>query len=402
MSLSFTAGNFVFETLAEAIEARVVALQAGLGLTAEQAQRIRADVRSVLGNLARIGAERDVAVQEALAEVVLSLGWQAEGSRLDAVVALLGVEREPVRTSRVTGMAADGDADETIPAGTRLRYDPTGSTWQVEADAVIGPGGEVELALISEDPGAADEVATSGLLADDWTILDFVDGWADGTFASAAQPVVGRPIETDPQLRARAAQEAYRRGQGPYAAIEAQVAAVDGVTFVRCYDNPEDETDANGVPARHVYVVVEGGDDAEVAAAIWRARGGGVRTHGIDIEETITTGPNRSVVIRADRVVTVPIYVRATLTTSTSEIEASGTLDNESEAAMRAVGEATAAIGADVLPRRFAGAHDDLEGFDAVTIELSLDGVTWQTTKLAMGATQRPVFAADRISTVLA
>jgi hypothetical protein len=397
MTASFTSGNLVIQTLAEALEERISALAAALAVTPEQAQRWRVVATSVIGNLCRIEAEADVAAQEALFEVFTSLSWNAEGPRLEAVAAILGLEREGVRTATVTG-TTDGIATTAIDAGTRLRFNPTGSTWVV---ATAGAQVPDEITLESETPGIPDTVTIG---SSDWTVLESVPGWSDDAapFTATEQPIVGRPIETDAQLRTRGAQEAYRRGQGPLTALEAAVAGVPGVTFVRGYDNPTDTTDANGIPARSVYVVVEGGGAEAIAAAINTARGAGIYTHGTDIVVTIVAGPNRSVTIRADRVTSTDVWVRATLTTSTSEIEAPSDLVDQAEAALLAYGEASAAIGADVLPRRFAGALDELEGFDAVTLELSLDGVSWSSAKRAMAANERAAFHEDRVLAVLA
>jgi hypothetical protein len=401
MSAVLSSTGLEIDTQAVAFDARVDALATELGLTAAQRETIRRTGRNGLHVLCRLAALSDVAGQEALLGVYRSLSWYAEGVYLERVVGLLGATRRAAQSSTVSGQAI-GTAATVIPDGTRLRYNPTGSTWAVDGAAVIGGGGEVTITIVSESEDADEVDLDPDGDFEDWTILDTVTGWSDQLtpFQSVEQSVVGAPVETDAALRARAAQEAYRRGQGPLLAIEAAVAAVTGVVFVRAYENVDDATDADGIPSRSINVVVDGGAEADVVAAILASRPAGIYIHGTDHVVVEDLGSARTITVRYDDVAEIDLWIRATIATSTSEVEAAADIVDQCEELLLAGAEAAADIGRDVLPRRLAALLDEVDGFDSVTIELSDDGATWQTSKWEISIRERPSFDAARVSVI--
>lgn len=407
MSATIDSTGLTIDVFATALDEVITSLVAALNLTDAQEYRIRNDVRNAIALLARIEAEGRIATQEKLLEVYNTLSWYAEDAHLDRIVALLGVTRRAAQVSQVTGTAS-GVATTAIPDGTRLRYEPTGSTWATSGAAVIGGGGTVALTLVSESE-AADVVALDpDSDSTRWTVLDSVPGWSDQDpddprFTSEAQPQVGAAQETDAELRARAGREAYARGQGPVAAIEAAVSGVDGVTYARAWENTGDDEDSDGVPGRAFYVVVEGGADSDIVAAIRGSRPGGIYMHGTDVVEVIDLGSGRYLTVRFDRVATLDVYVQVTLTTSTSEVTAPADVGDQAEALVLAAGSSLASIGGDILPWKLATGLDDLIGVDDVAIAVRTDpGDPWVTSKISVSLSQRPVYAAARISSVLA
>lgn len=403
MTATLDATGLHVQTFDEILDEVVAALTTALSLTPPQAYRVRQSVQSVLGNLARIHTENEQASQEVLLAVYNALSWDAEGTQLERVVALLGVTRRAAFASRVTGPAA-GTVATVIPNGTRLQYLPEGTTWAVvDGPYTIGGGGTVEIALESELEVANVVAVDPETGFDDWLVLDAVVGFSDvGGFESAAQPIIGSPVETDAALRARASVEAYQRGQGPLAAIEAAVSAVDGVTFVRAWDNTGDpaSTDANGIPGRAINVVVEGGDDDEIIAAILAKRPAGALLFGTDVTETADLEHGRYLEVGFDRVTALPMHIRATVTTSTSEETAPADLADVVEARLLERAPELFGIGDDVLPLRLAATLADIPGIDAAIIELSLDGAAWGTAKRVVTIRQRSTYDAARITVI--
>lgn len=397
------------EAFDEVLEAYALSLQVGLDLTDAQRERLRTNTRSTLGQLIRVAAEAEVRMQEALLDVYNTLAITAEGAALDRVARLLGVTREPAISSSITGPAT-GTAATSIPNGTRLQYDgageAAGSVWLVTGGPyTIGGGGSVTITIESEEGEAYEPALDPDAGFDEWTILDTVIGFSDvGTFESAAQPVVGSPIETDAALRARMAIEAFRRGQGPTLAIEAAISAVAGVTYVRAYDNPTDAADANGLPARSVNVIVEGGADAAVAAAYFASRSAGATLYalagGTAVSETVTDAYGFAHTVAFNRVAEVPMYIRCTLTTSTAEDEPPAGLVDAVAALLLEQAPELFGIGDDVRPYKLIGAihAEDYSGIDNVLVELSLDGIAWATTVRTITIRQRATFAAARIT----
>jgi hypothetical protein len=70
-------------------------------------------------------------------------------------------------------------------------------------------------------------------------------------------------------------------------AIVASLYEVDDVVRVSGVHNDTNATDADGIPAHSIAMVVDGGDVQEIAETIWKKKGEGVATFG-DIRQDIT------------------------------------------------------------------------------------------------------------------
>lgn len=404
MSLTIDATGLQIQTYDDILEEIIVAVAVGLSLTAAQTERLRTTVKGSWNQLVRIEAERDQAFQESLLAVYNTLAWAAEGVALDRVVALLGVTRRGDSLSEVA-VELDGTPATVIPAGARVQYNPTGSIWTVQAEATIEAGGTVAAVLEAEDAGAIEVEASA---PGDWTILDIVVGW-DGV-TTDEQTVIGAAAELDGELRARAAIEAYRRGQGPQNAIRAAVTQVEGVTFVGVWESQAllaTDTDANGIPARSINVVVEGGDSDEIAAAIQASRAGGIRLFGLPggtlVERTIELSNGSPVVVQFNRVDDIEIWIDCEITTSTSEETAPPAVDDLVAAVLLEAGPALFDIGDDVLPWKLEQrvGDEEIPGIDDVRVTLSYDdGVldAYTRAKRAISIRERSTFDAARIT----
>jgi len=398
VSASVGASGVSTQTFSVILDEIVASLETTLSLTTAQANRIRTSVQSGLGQWARIQAEREAVDQEALALVYGSLGAEAEGTNLDRVFRLLGLERRAATRSRVTGTAT-GTAATSIPNGTRVQYDNDGTVWVVaDGPYTIGGGGTVTGVVLERE--VADTSAPGA--STDWTILDVVVGFS--SYESTAQPVIGAPVETDAEFRVRATTEAYRRALGPTEAIEAAVSSVDGVTYVAAWDNPTSSTDADGIPAYATNVVVEGGDNEEIVTAILNSRGAGAEMYGLPggtlVEETRNLGGNKNITIQFNRVEDVDMYIRCTITTSTSEDATPAGITDTVAALLLEQAPELYGIGDDVLPWRLEAVIHvaGYPGIDSVLVEVSDDGVAWQTAKYPITIRQRSVYDAARIT----
>lgn len=393
MTATISETGVAIQTYDEILEEIVTSLGVALSLTDAQTDAVRTSVQSSLGQLARIEAEREARVQEALLAVYDALSFEAEGTHLDRVVRLLGVTREPAATSRVLGTAT-GTAATVIPNGTRIQYDGDESVWTVvDGPYTIGGGGTVTSVAIESE--ATDDLEPA--LGTDWTILDAVVGLT--SFESTSQPRVGSAVETDASLRSRAATEAFRRGSGPAAAIDAAVSAVDGVTFVRTFENRTLVTNADGIPAKAVNVVVEGGADADIAEAIFASRPAGAELYG-SASASVVDDYGFAHTVGFDRVVDVNMWIRCTLTTSTAEEAAPTGITTTVAELLLEQADALAGVGSDILPWRLASKVDaaGYPGIDNVVVELSLDGSSWSTAKRSVSIRQRAAFSSARIT----
>lgn len=349
---------------------------------------IATNISSSAGQLQRLLATREAQWQESLLDLYHSLDPRlAEGVMLDRSHSLLGITREAARYATVLGTAT-GTATTAIANGVRLSVG--GYVFAVtNGPYVIGGGGTVTgVELVAEEVG---EVDVSLLGA--WTIVDNVAGFT--SFNDTSQTDLGRLVESNAEYRVRAELERYRRGQGPLAAIEAAVSDIDEVSYVRAWHNiTTDPVDSNGIPYHAINVVVEGGTDAEVAAAIWASGPAGHEFFGA---ESVTVENN---IVSFDRVEEVPMYVRATLTTSTAEDTAPDDLEDLVETLLLAYTAENWGIGTDVVVHKLTGALAGIEGVDAVVCQTSLDGISYATTKRTIAINQRAVLTAARFSFV--
>jgi uncharacterized phage protein gp47/JayE len=384
--MNLTDSGLETDTMSEIFEDLLTTIAASLELTDETRQYISTDPRNLLGLLLRIVAENEASYQETLVEVYEANSLNAEGTNLDRVLRTVGVERDPAQYSRAAGLAG-GIAGTIIPDGARVQHDIDGTIWRV-ADgphtlpATVDVVADSALAL---DPGADDE----------WTILDVVSGWQ--TYESTATEVVGAPQESDASLRAKHAVEVYIRGSGPLDAIESVVSKVDGVTYVRAWDNTSLATDANGLPPKSINVVVEGGDDTEIAEAILSKRPGGIELYGTSYSELHEVRPGQNVTVGFDRVQNLNRWMRITVTNTGAEEAPSPT---QEQAIRNGLADYGLEIGEDAVAYKVVQAVADLDlpGIDAITVEFSANGSSWSTAKIVASIRQRIVFdSTDRL-----
>jgi len=109
-------------------------------------------------------------------------------------------------------------------------------------------------------------------------IVTATRGWQSVTNPSAAS--MGAPVETDPALRAKQKTSTALPSRTVLEGTIGAVANVSGVTRYVAYDNDTSVTDANGIPANHLAMVVEGGDVSAIASAIASKKGPGGGTYG--------------------------------------------------------------------------------------------------------------------------
>lgn len=393
MTATFDSAGLTIQTYQEVFDEVAAEFRTSFG------SGIRTELSSSFGQLIRI-----LALLESQDQEMLLLLWQsfdprlASGAGLDRMAALFGMERLDEAQAEVVGTAA-GTPATVISDGTRWQYDPTGATFEViDGPYTIPGGGTIEVRLRAEEYGASPVAVDPDSGFDEWTLLDVVAGL--DTFESTAQPIEGNDVETDAALRARMEIERYRRGQGPLEAIRAAVSDVEGVTYVQAWQNVTLVTDANGIPGKAVNVVVDGGDDADIAAAIWSAMPAGIEAYGTDVSTTTEDVSGFLQPVAFDRVDDVDLHVRATVTTSTSEETPPDDVEAAVKEALLEYTDANWSIGTDVLPYRLAGALQGISGIDAVVIETSLDGASWSTAKRSMTIRQRAVLTAARITVV--
>ena len=123
-----------------------------------------------------------------------------------------------------------------------------------------------------------------------------VNNLVDGT--------IGNDRETDEALRIRREQSILITATHTLPAIKSKVRQLDNVADVFAMENNTETTDAFGTPRQFIWVIVEGGEDLEIATAIYNTVAGGIGTRG-NQNITVQDKDGQDYIINFDR----PSYI---------------------------------------------------------------------------------------------
>lgn len=188
---------------------------------------------------------------------------KANGFVLDDLGALFLIERKPA-TKTSTTVVLTGVPNTIIPANTRIKT-AEGNIFVNPASAVIGSDGSVSVRYQAVETGAIPALPNTLKI-----ILDGVNGLE--TANNPANATIGQEQESDGEFRNRIKISLNTNAIAVLSAIKASVEQVAGVVGSYCYDNYDSSAviiDSLSVPAHSLLVVVDGGDDQEIANAIY-------------------------------------------------------------------------------------------------------------------------------------
>lgn len=194
----------------------------------------------------------------------------AQGVGFSRMVKINGIARQAASYS-TCDVTLTGAAGTVVTNG--VVKDVAGQSWDLPETVTIPTAGEVVVTATAREPGnvqaAAGEVAT---------IATPTRGWQSVTNAASAVP--GAEAESDAKLRARQETSTALPSRTVLEGIVGAVAALDGVTRYKGYENDTGEEDEDGIPAHTLAMVVEGGDTDEILAAIAAKKTPGAGTYG--------------------------------------------------------------------------------------------------------------------------
>lgn len=194
----------------------------------------------------------------------------AIGSGLASIVKLNGLAKK-IATYSTCAVTLTGAPGSTVTSG--VVQDVSGYKWDLPTPIVFPAGGTIIVTATCETVGAI-----TAAIGDIQSIVNNQYGWYSVTNDVAA--TAGAPIETDLALRTRQSVSVEAPSQTPFQGTLAAVAAVSDVTRYGGEENSTSDTDANGVPAHSIAVVVEGGTDSDIATAIANHKTTGCGTYG--------------------------------------------------------------------------------------------------------------------------
>jgi uncharacterized phage protein gp47/JayE len=194
----------------------------------------------------------------------------ALGTGLSSLVKLNGIARAVPSFSNADILVV-GVFGTVITNG--IVEDANGNQWNLPATVTISILGQITVTAVCQVPGAI--TAPPNTIN---RIVTIVPGWQTATNLAAATP--GQPVETDGKLRARQAISTELPSNSNIDSVVAAIAALPGVTAVVAYENDQFQPDAASVPGHCIAIVVDGGNDLQIATAIQLEKAPGCGTYG--------------------------------------------------------------------------------------------------------------------------
>ncbi|AHJ68602.1 baseplate J/gp47 family protein [Granulibacter bethesdensis] len=219
----------------------------------------------------------------------------------------------------------------------------------------------------------------------------------------------GRPYETDSALRARYARGVYRLGAGTLPSIRASLLQkVQGVTAAMVIENDTASVDSSGRPPHSVECIVEGGEDAAVAAQIQAVKPAGITAYGLNSQTVqISTGAHNGTEwhsIGFTRPVRRYVWINCKITTLSEEtFPADGLL--RVQQSLNDTGVALD-IAQDVVAQRFLGPiYATVSGIASIALSFAVTSdpatmpasTAYTQANISIGARERAIFDTARI-----
>ena len=226
---------------------------------------------------------------------------KATGAALRGMVQLNGITANPATFSTVQ-LTLTGTAGTLIPAGQEVSDAQQNNKWTTQAAVTLDGGGSGSTQAIAQEVGPV--VALAGTVN---TILTPVSGWTAVT--NPADAVLGQDNEDIEVLRLRRDRSTETPSVAPVEAIYGALADLDGVQFVRVYVNNTLATDSNGIPAKSVAAVIQGGTDQDIAETLFLRTAAGAAYYG-DTTFTVTDLQGFDYEIRWIRPTLIDIYIQ--------------------------------------------------------------------------------------------
>lgn len=340
---------------------------------------IQTDQNSPDGQLIGILTQMAVDIRELL--VSINNGFdpdQAQGAILDQRVTLNNIKRyggtytlqpiDVVVSNTVTLAGLDANADS--PTGTGYTIQDENGNQFILLDTTTFTAGTTSASFRAAKLGAINLPLN--------TISQFVTviNGVTSVNNSSAPTAVGEVQELDPQLRTRRKSSVGISSNGYLNGLEGALGNLTGVVGAVVYENFTNAVDGNGIPAKSIWVIVEGGANTDIAQTIYQKKDPGAGMKGA-VNITVTKPDGSPFVVSFDRPTAEPLYIRFTIKTTVA-----GFTFDTTEIKNSMIENLSYAIGAfaetsSITDAATTGIAAQGGGGVAVLMQISNDNATW-------------------------
>ena len=260
---------------------------------------------------------------------------KAKGLQLDTLTYLTTGSPRKLGTASTVTMRLTGLSGTVVDKKSEFKSTVDGTIWATNEVCIIPNEGQIDTVASCQTLGAISADADTIT-----TIVSPIAGLTEATNTVEGAQSLGTPAETDAQLRERRQKSVATTGSNQVDNMYSVIATLPNVGEVKIYENYTNTTDAAGISAHSIAIIVRGGDEQEIADAIYSKKnpGCGLAFVGSDaqyhVTKTVTseeTGNQLTVYFNRpepiDIFITIAISNDGTLPTNASTLIAQSIID---------------------------------------------------------------------------
>lgn len=232
----------------------------------------------------------------------------ASGRWQDALAKIYFLSRKPAINSTAV-CTLTGITGTTVTAGALIRSSYDSTLWILNKDVVIGESGTATAVFTCQTEGAIQ--AGAGTLSQ---IVTTTPGWDTVTNTQAAE--VGQLAESQAAFESRRYQSVALNGRSTTTAVYARVADLKNVIATYVTDNKTNvnqTVDGYTLKPHSIYVAVIGGDNSDIAKAIYNSVSAGCDYNGNTTVNVTDENTNAVESVTFMRPSQLPLYVKVTI-----------------------------------------------------------------------------------------
>lgn len=270
---------------------------------------------SAVANLQSADADRELDIQELLLYIANQLDPdQAEGIWLDYICALNNITRHKATKSTIP-ITVTGTAGTAKNSGEVIIVDGTTDEYYINKDAfVLDDNGNANVQFEATSWGEITALSSS-----DFSLKTPSSGISSVAYNTSGKATVGRNTESDEELRARRDDAVTYTASSILSSIKATVSQISDVKYINAYENDTMNT-VDTLPAKSFEIVVEGGDDDEIAQGILTKKPAGIQAYGNTIK-TVSDDDGNQFQIGFTRPTKKPVDFKITFVSSTLQTD---------------------------------------------------------------------------------